>query len=187
MANLNKVMLIGRLTREPEPIEVRGATQGAKFGFAVNNRKQNTQTQQWEDVPVFIDCEIWNRGEGRQGDRFLQTVRRGHQVFIEGHLKMDSWEDKNGGGKRTKLTVVVENFQYLERREDGAAGSDMPAPRSRPAVTSAPAGRGGNQGGYGRNGGGSNFGDDDGEDQGGGSGGGKRASSPSHSDDDIPF
>lgn len=127
MANLNKVMFIGRLTRDPEAIQVGGATAGAKFGFAVNNRKLNASTQQWEEVPVFIDMEIWNalRGESKQGDRFLQTVRKGHQVYIEGHLKMDSWEDKNGGGKRSKLLVVVESFQYLEARQDGGGGNNM--------------------------------------------------------------
>ena len=60
MANLNKVMLIGRLTRDPEAIP---GGKGAKFGFAVNNRKLNNETQQWEDIPVFIDMEIWNRGD----------------------------------------------------------------------------------------------------------------------------
>ncbi|MFO0927003.1 MAG: single-stranded DNA-binding protein [Gemmataceae bacterium] len=146
MANLNKVMLIGRLTRDPEPIEVRGAVSGAKFGFAVNNRKQNTQTQQWEDVPVFIDMEIWNRGENsRQADRVLQTLRKGQQVFIEGHLKMDTWDDKNGGGKRSALRVVVENFQYLEPRTDG----EMPAPRAaRPAMAPRPAPAPARNGGY---------------------------------------
>lgn len=125
MANLNKIMLIGRLTREPEAIQIRGVTQGTKFSIAVNNRKQVDGS--WVDVPVFVDCEIWNRGESRQGDRFLQSVRKGHQVFIEGHLKMDSWEDKNGGGKRTRLGIVVDSFQYLERKEDGS--SPAPAPR----------------------------------------------------------
>ena len=119
MANLNKVMLIGRLTRDPEAILV---DKGAKFGFAVNNRKLNQQTQQWEDEPVFIDCEVWNRGENKQADRVVQTLRKGQQVFIEGHLKMDQWEDKNGGGKRTALRVVVESFQYLEPRADGGQG-----------------------------------------------------------------
>src|SRR5579859_2591804 len=99
MANLNKVMLIGRLTRDPEAIL---GGKGAKFGFAVNNRKLNNETQQWEEVPVFIDMEIWNRGEmGKQADLVLRTLRKGQQVFIEGHLKLDSWEDKNGGGKRS--------------------------------------------------------------------------------------
>src|SRR5262249_31222089 len=130
MANLNKVMLIGRLTRKPEEILVGGVRQGAKFGFAVNNRKFNQDTQQWEEVPVFIDVEIWNRGENKQADRAFQTLRgpdreagvKASQVFLEGHLKMDQWEDKNGGGKRTKLVVVVENFQYLEPRAEGMGG-----------------------------------------------------------------
>lgn len=149
MANLNKVMLIGRLTRDPEAIQVRGANAGAKFGFAVNNSKKNESTGQWEDVPVFIDCEMWNRGESKQGDRFLQTVRKGQQVYIEGHLKLDQWDDKNGGGKRSALRVVAESFQYLEPRQDGGNGGgntgdgSMRAPRQQaaPARTAAPAAR----------------------------------------------
>jgi single-strand DNA-binding protein len=142
MANLNKVMLIGRLTRDPEPI-LDG--KGAKFGFAVNNRKQNQATQQWEDVPVFIDVEIWNRGEmGQQATRLLQTVRKGQQLFIEGHLKMDTWNDKNNPEvKRSALRVVVENFQYLEPRADGAGGENggqmMRAAPRQPAARPAPA------------------------------------------------
>ena len=79
---------------------------GAKFGFAVNNRKLNESTQQWEEIPVFIDMEIWNRGESKQADRVLQTLRKGQQVFIEGHLKLDTWDDKNGGGRAIGLRVV---------------------------------------------------------------------------------
>ena len=139
MANLNKVMLIGRLTRDPEAIQLRGANAGAKFGFAVNNSKKNESTGQWEDVPVFIDCEIWNRGESKQGDRFLQTLSKGKQVYIEGHLKMDQWDDKNGGGKRTALRVVVESFQYLEPRQDGGGGSMGEAPMRAPRQQAAPA------------------------------------------------
>src|SRR5262249_9627631 len=87
-------------------------------------RKLNQQTQQWEDEPVFVDCEIWNRGEqGQQAARLLQTVRKGQQLFIEGRLKLDTWEDKNGGGKRSQLRVVVETFQYLEPRAEGAEGA----------------------------------------------------------------
>lgn len=178
MANLNKVMLIGRLTRDPEPIQMQGSNAGAKFGFAVNNRKLNRDTQQWEDVPVFIDVEIWNRGENKQADRVLQTLRRGQQVFIEGHLKMDQWEDKNGGGKRSKLLVVVETFQYLERREDGGEGQARPA--ARPAYSGASNGSRGRPTG-GSYGGGGDY--DDGADM---------APPPSKgskggTDDDIPF
>jgi len=118
MANLNKVMLIGRLTREPEKIM---DGRGAKFGFAVNNRKLNQQTQKWEDEPVFIDCEVWNRNEGGQhATRLLENVHKGHQLFIEGRLRFDQWDDTTSKtGKRSALRVVVENFQYLEPRAGG--------------------------------------------------------------------
>src|ERR1700745_3852734 len=93
MANLNKVMLIGRLTRDPEVRTFSNGGKVAKVGFAVNNRKKNNQTGQWEDDPVFIEVEVFNRGEnGTLADRVEQTLRKGQQIFIEGHLKLDQWE-----------------------------------------------------------------------------------------------
>jgi single-strand DNA-binding protein len=113
---VNKVVLIGRCTRDVEPI---AGGKGAKGGLAVNNRKKGDNGE-WEDVPVFIDFEVWNRGDGgTQATRFMESVKKGHQVFIEGHLKMDTWEDKNGGGKRTALRVVVDNYQFLEAKPQG--------------------------------------------------------------------
>ena len=137
MANLNKVMLIGRLTRDPEARTFANGGKVAKFGFAVNNRRKNNQTGQWEDEPVFIDCEAFNRGEqGTLADRVEQTLRKGQQIFIEGHLKLDQWDDKTTGQKRSMLRVVVDNFQYLERREDGMGGGPVQrsAPGPRPAA-----------------------------------------------------
>ncbi len=190
MANLNKVMLIGRLTRDPEAILT---DKGAKFGFAVNNRKLDQVKNEWVDEPVFIDCEIWNRGEnGQQATRILQNVRKGHQIFIEGRLKLDTWEDKNGGGKRSALRVVVENFQYLERREDGGGeGGARYESAPRPAAARQPARAGaanGSGGGYGKpapsyNGGGDDYGDDMGAPP---ARPGKPAAPP-HNDEDIPF
>ena len=172
MANLNKVMLIGRLTRKPEPITIGGVTQGAKFGFAVNNRKYNQDTQQWEEVPVFLDVEIWNRGENQQADRVLQTLRgpdreagvKASQVYLEGHLKMDQWEDKNGGGKRSKHKVVVESVEFLGGRggEGSAGGGGMSggggrATGGKPGGSAPPSDDGGDEfnesGGGGDNGG----------------------------------
>ena len=180
MANLNKVMLIGRLTRDPEPIQLGGNTAGAKFGFAVNNRKLNQANNTWEEVPVFIDMEIWNRGESKQADRVLNTLRKGQQVFIEGHLKYDQWDDKNSPGtKRSALRVVVEQFQYLEPRQDGEGGGGgmRSAPARQPARAAVGAGgRGGSYGG----------GDDYGEDAPPPSSNRGGKSSPP-SDDDIPF
>ena len=140
MANLNKVMLIGRLTRDPEVRTFANGGKVAKFGFAVNNRKKDQQTGQWVEDPVFIDMEIFNRGEqGRQADLVEQSLRKGHQVFIEGHLRLDQWIDQNAQ-KRSKLMVVVDNFQFLERREDGQGGGSGGGMRAAsPAPARAPA------------------------------------------------
>jgi single-strand DNA-binding protein len=88
MANLNKVMLIGRLTRDPEMRTFSNGGKVAKFGFAVNNRRKNQQTGQWEDEPVFVDVEAFNRGEnGKQADLVEQYLTKGRQVFIEGNFR----------------------------------------------------------------------------------------------------
>jgi single-strand DNA-binding protein len=129
MANLNKVMLIGRLTRDPETRTFASGGKVANFGFAVNNRRKNTTTGQWEDEPVFIDMAVFNRGETgpRKADLAEQYLRKGHQVFIEGHLKLDQWTTQDGQ-KRSKLTVVVDNFEFLEPRGEGGRAA-APAPR----------------------------------------------------------
>jgi single-strand DNA-binding protein len=139
MANLNKVMLIGRLTRDPEARMFSNGGKVAKFGFAVNNRKKNNQTGQWEDEPVFLNCEAFNRGEnGTLADRVEQTLRKGQQIFIEGHLQLDQWEDKQSKEKRSMLKIVVDNFQYLERREEGMGGGSFQRPASAPRRPVAP-------------------------------------------------
>jgi len=134
MANLNKVMLIGRLTRDPEARTFANGGKVVKFGFAVNNRKKNQQTGQWEDEPVFIEVDVFNRGEtGKQADLAEQSLRKGHQVFIEGHLRLDQWTGQDGQ-KRQKLMVVVDNFQFLEPRTEGGAPRAASAPARPPAT-----------------------------------------------------
>ena len=136
MANLNKVLLIGRLTRDPEQQTFSNGGKVAKFGFAVNNRKKNTQSGEWEDVPVFLDVEAFNRETGRQlADLVLQYLHKGSQVFLEGHLQLDRWNTKEGE-QRSKLKIVLDNLQFLEPRADGGEGGGRPARSSAP-----PAGR----------------------------------------------
>jgi single-strand DNA-binding protein len=142
MANLNKVMLIGRLTRDPEVRMFANGGKVAKFGFAVNTRRKNSQTGQWEDDPVFLDVEAFNRGEfGKQADLVEQYLKKGHQAFIEGHLRLDQWTSQEGQ-KREKLKVVLDNVQFLEPRGDGAPRSAGPARRAsgeeEPAAYDAP-------------------------------------------------
>lgn len=143
MANLNKVMLIGRLTREPEMRVFSNGGKVAKFGFAVNNRRKNSSTGQWEDEPVFLDVEAFNRGEtGKQADLVEQYLHKGTQVFIEGHIQLDQWTSKEGE-KRSKLKIVADNFQFLEPRGDGMGGGgggrSGGAPMRRPAPQQSPA------------------------------------------------
>jgi single-strand DNA-binding protein len=129
MANLNKVMLIGRLTRDPEVRTFSNGGKVAKFGFAVNNRKKNQQTGQWEDEPVFLEVEAFNRGEfGKNADLVEQYLTKGRQVFIEGHLKLDQWE--KDGQKQSRLKIVLDNMQFLEPRPDGGGGMGGQAPRA---------------------------------------------------------
>lgn len=125
MANLNKVMLIGRLTRDPE---VRTFTNGgkvAKFGFAVNYliQKRNPTTGEWEGgETAFVEIEAFNRPNGRQlADLVEQRLRKGQQVFLEGRLRLNEWTDKEGQ-KRSKLLVVVDNLEFLEARGEGGGG-----------------------------------------------------------------
>lgn len=150
MANLNKVMLIGRLTRDPEVRTFSNGGKVAKFGFAVNNRKKNQQTGQWEDEPVFLDIEAFNRGEfGKQADLVEQYLTKGRQVFIEGHLRLDQWE--KDGQKRSRLVIVLDNMQFLEPRQDGGGGemgarvprTSAPAPRKTEPSYSNGGGHGG--------------------------------------------
>ena len=137
MANLNKVMLIGRLTRDPEVFMFANGGKVAKFGFAVNNRKKNSQTGQWEDEPVFLDIEAFNRGEtGKTADLVEQYLRKGHQAFVEGHLKLDQWTSQEGQ-KRSKIKIVVDNVQFLEPRSDGPRPASS-APRRQASTAAAP-------------------------------------------------
>jgi single-strand DNA-binding protein len=143
MANLNKVMLIGRLTRDPEVRTFSTGGKVAKFGFAVNNRRKNTSSGEWEDEPVFLEVDAFNRGEtGKLADRVEQSLRKGQQIFIEGHLRFDQWTSQEGQ-KRSKLTVVVDNFQYLEPRAEGGMGDEggrgsRSAPMARKPMTASP-------------------------------------------------
>ena len=144
MANLNKVMLIGRLTRDPEVRTFAAGGKVAAFGFAVNNRRKNQQSGQWEEEPVFLDLEAFNRGEtGRQlADQIEQYLRKGQQVFIEGHLKLDQWTAQDGQ-KRSRLKIVVDNFQFLEPRGEGSGAPRGDYPQRRPTVQPT-----GGEGGY---------------------------------------
>ena len=117
MASFNKVMLMGNLTRDPQMKYLPSQTAVCEFGLA-SNRKFKTASGEDREEVLFVDCTAF----GRTGEVINQYCQKGKPIFIEGRLKYDSWEDKNGGGKRNKLTVVVDTFQFIGGRDD-AGGS----------------------------------------------------------------
>lgn len=189
MATLNKVMLIGRLTDNPG--EVRTMPNGGRvipFRFAVGRSRKNPQTGQWENDPnpLYIDCEAFSRPDTKRDLVTLiqQYCKKGDPLYIEGRLQYDQWEDKNGGGKRSKHKVVVNEIEFLGGNRDGGDGGETGGGR-------VAQGGGGNRGGYSGGGGGgggrpaqnrsssSAPPDDDNDYRGGGNSGG--------GDEDIPF
>ncbi len=137
MANLNRVLLIGRLTRDPESRTIPSGAKVAKFGLAVNNPRKNATTGEWEDNPVFVDIEVWNAGQRTLADKAEQFLRKGKPVFIEGRLRLDQWTSQDGQ-KRSRLYVVGDNFQLLEPRGESIEGGGPrstggPAPMRKPA------------------------------------------------------
>lgn len=123
MANLNKVMLIGRLTNNAE-VSTFSWGRIANFTIAVNNRRKNNDTGQWEEEPSFIDAKMFGRGQdGKNIDIFTQYIHKGNQVFVEGSLRQERWEN-NEGQKRSKLVLYVDNFQILESPRGEGGGGD---------------------------------------------------------------
>lgn len=117
MAYLNKVFLIGNLTRDPELRVTPKGTAICSFGLAVN-RQFKDDSGALRDETTFVDIEAW----GKQGELVSKYLTKGSPAMVEGRLKLDQWEDKNGGGKRSKLKVVLDNVQFLSRGGGGGGG-----------------------------------------------------------------
>lgn len=117
MASFNQIILLGNLTRDPEMRYLPNNTPVVGFGMASNRRFKDAQGQDREEV-MFIDCSAF----GKQAEIINQYCHKGDLLFIEGRLKLDTWEDKQGGGKRSKHTVVINNFQLMPRRDGAGAG-----------------------------------------------------------------
>ena len=122
MANLNRVLLIGNLTRDPELRVTPKGSSICQFGLAVNRTFKDGAGQQREET-TFIDVEAW----GRQGEVISKYCTKGRPLFVEGRLRFDSWEDKTTGQKRNRLSVVLENFQFIGSRGDDQGGGGAPA------------------------------------------------------------
>ena len=134
MANLNKVMLIGNLTADPEVRQTPRGNSLTELRLAVNRVSTGQNEGERREETTFLDVTCW----GRTGEIAAQYLSKGRPVFIEGRLQMDTWEDKQTGQRRSRIRIIAENLQLLGGREGGQQGG----------------GNYGNGGGYGNNGGG---------------------------------
>src|SRR3954462_14677595 len=120
MASYNKVILMGNLTRDPQMKYLPSQTAVVDFGLACN-RKYKTQSGEQKEEVTFVDCSAF----GRTAEVINEYFKKGKPIFIEGRLRYETWEDKQGGGKRHKLSVHIDNFQFIGGR-DGAGGGGGP-------------------------------------------------------------
>jgi single-strand DNA-binding protein len=114
MSSYNKVILMGNLTRDPETRVTPGGMTICKLGLAVN-RSYTGQDGERKDETTFVDCDAF----GKQAETIAKWMSKGRGILIEGRLRMDQWEDKSTGQNRSKLGVVVENFQFVGGKGDG--------------------------------------------------------------------
>jgi len=120
VANANKVILIGNITRDLELRYIPGGQAVVEFSIAVNQRFKDKAGQSQEKTD-FIPIVAW----GKQAELIKQYLGKGSSVYVEGRLQQDSWEDKNDGTKKSKLKVVAQHVQFLDRaKNQNAAESD---------------------------------------------------------------
>ncbi len=144
--SINRVNISGNLTRDPELRATAGGTQVLSFGVAVNDRRKNPQTGDWEDYPNFVDCTMF----GTRAEAVSRYLSKGTKVAIEGKLRYSSWE--RDGQRRSKLEVIVDEIEFMSRGSQGGQGgygqnggnsygggySPAPAPQAAPAPVQAP-------------------------------------------------
>lgn len=132
MANFNKVILAGNLTRDPELRYTPKGVAIAKFGLAIN-RNWTTETGEKKEEVTFVDVDAF----GREAEHIGQYFKKGRPILFEGRLRLDTWDDKQSGQKRSKLNVVLERFSFIDSKPGDQSGVSSEAPRSRPAPAQA--------------------------------------------------
>lgn len=138
MANYNRVILAGNLTRDPELSYTPANTAVCKFGLAINSQWTDKQTNEPREETTFVDCTAF----ARSGELINQYLKKGNPILLEGRLQFSQWTNQEGQ-KRSKLAVVVDRFQFMGGRQDGGGGGgagDSGAGQQAPPVSGEPSG-----------------------------------------------
>lgn len=128
-ANLNKVLIIGNLTRDPELRYTPKGTAVATISLAVNDRYKSGE--EWKEETTFIDVDLF----GKTAENVAQYQKKGSSIFVEGRMKLDTWDDKDSGQKRSKLKVAANNVQFLGGGKEKA--EEYPKPRRESVPTAS--------------------------------------------------
>lgn len=131
--SINRVTITGNLTRDPDLRSTAGGMPVLGFGVAVNDRRKNQQTGEWEDYPNFIDCTMF----GARAQSISRFLSKGSKVAIEGKLRWSQWE--RDGQKRSKIEVIVDEIEFMSARNDNTAPRNtMNTPMANTAPAAAP-------------------------------------------------
>lgn len=131
-ANLNKVLIIGNLTRDPELRFSPKGTAVATIGLAINDRVKIGE--EWKEETTFIEVDLF----GKTAENVAQYQKKGSSIFVEGRMKLDTWDDKDSGQKRSKLKVVGNNVQFLGSGKEKAEEYPKPRRESVPTAITTP-------------------------------------------------
>ena len=140
--SINRVNISGNLTRDPELRATASGSQILSFGVAVNDRRRNQQTGEWEDYPNFVDCVVF----GARAEPLSRFLSKGTKVAVEGKLRYSSWETKDGQ-RRSKLEVIVDELEFMSSRngnnanqgyDNGMTAGYAPQPAPMAAPVAAP-------------------------------------------------
>lgn len=131
MSDINRVIISGRLTKDPESRQTQSGSTVTRWSMAVNDRVKNQQTGAWEDRPNFIDCTMF----GARAETLADILAKGMQVTVEGRLRWSSWE--RDGQRRSKVEVIVDEVVLPPRRNDGMAGAPQASPELQAYVNQA--------------------------------------------------
>jgi single-strand DNA-binding protein len=126
MASLNRVMLMGNLTRDPELRVTPKGTPVCGLSIAIN-RKFKTESGEEREEVTYVDIEAWNK----QAETIAKYLSKGKPIYVEGSLKLEQWEDKNTKEKRSRMKVLLQSFQFIGGRDDAPNGNHAPAPADR--------------------------------------------------------
>lgn len=131
--SINRVNISGNLTRDPELRQTAGGMQVLGFGVAVNDRRKNQQTGEWEDHPNYIDCTIF----GQRALSLSNILHKGGKVAIEGKLRWSQWQDQQTGQKRSKVEVIVDELELMQQSTNGQ--NQAPSRNQQPSYIPQPA------------------------------------------------